>query len=839
MGERRVKPKSRKPTFLWQGVLILAPMLVLAKLGALALWQDKRMAQHEAKLRAQDAAEEAAQLIWNDLQSLDDSPSARSAHSGNKRIQAVNHVSRFSSSRSFYYSGPTKRFDIDHAGRLVFPLPYESAPVPRPLDLRDLSESQRAAWDMARTKGADADVEVLLRAAAESYRQFLASAPPTNFAAAAHFALGNLFAQANDFPGAITEFSAITNQYSKGISEAGLPFDVLARFKLFEVQRRAGILRHEDEVRAASDDLLRYVIQFPSALTPEVLRRTQSITNETTESGVLINGRLMPWIPEDLRFQAEAEWKEHERLRQIYRTARPLLAQSRERTADATDILPLALSPPSAAISLLWLAPGNDATAADRSLVWVDPPLKDEPMARNSVPPRPTLVRSGTNLGWQEGNIVKMFPTPAGMKASINERWLLVRMPNESGATVSCRSGATVRQVIEDALQRVRMPQYLDASVRLAGTDMISSNLLRVLVRTGGGKGAGLHWRWENAVEPPAVLASLTRGEAGSALLAVNMHLISPELLYAQQEERATLFRLLIGVSALASIVGFFTAWRAFRKQMRLAEMKSNFVSSVSHELRAPIASVRLMAEGLERGKISEPAKQQEYFRFITQECRRLSSMIENVLDFARIEQGRKQYEFEPTDVAALVEKTGHLMEPYATQHGVSLRIEKAECTRRKAPMASAPVNVSGAQYVSPSPWETIGSEEAQCVINIDGPAIQQALVNLIDNAIKHSTSGKEVIVHWEIRNSQLLLSVTDDGPGIPPAEHEKIFERFYRLGSELRRETPGVGIGLSIVKHVVEAHGGRIIVESAVNEGSCFTMALPLNHQGTKAPGT
>jgi hypothetical protein len=133
-----------------------------------------------------------------------------------------------------------------------------------------------------------------------------------------------------------------------------------------------------------------------------------------------------------------------------------------------------------------------------------------------------------------------------------------------------------------------------------------------------------------------------------------------------------------VGASVLALVVGFFSAWRAFHKQLRLAEMKSNFVSSVSHELRAPIASVRLMAEGLERGKISDPVKQHEYFRFITQECRRLSSMIENVLDFARIEQGRKQYEFEPTDVTALVEQTVKLMEPYAAERGVRL-VSKGE----------------------------------------------------------------------------------------------------------------------------------------------------------------
>jgi len=306
--------------------------------------------------------------------------------------------------------------------------------------------------------------------------------------------------------------------------------------------------------------------------------------------------------------------------------------------------------------------------------------------------------------------------------------------------------------------------------------------------------------------------------------LAVNMHLISPELLYAQQEERAILFKLLIGASALASIVGFFTAWRAFHKQLRLAEMKSNFVSSVSHELRAPIASVRLMAEGLERGKISEPAKQQEYFRFITQECRRLSSMIENVLDFARIEQGRKQYEFEPTDVAALVEKTVSLMEPYAAERGVRLALSM--------PPASCRADESDQAETRPEGGGTFAA-------TIDGQAVQQALVNLIDNAVKHSPAGNEIMVQLVLNPqlSTLNLSVADHGPGIPSSEHEKIFERFYRLGSELRRETPGVGIGLSIVKHVVEAHGGHVRVESQLGEGSRFTIELPMNHQDTKAP--
>jgi signal transduction histidine kinase len=278
--------------------------------------------------------------------------------------------------------------------------------------------------------------------------------------------------------------------------------------------------------------------------------------------------------------------------------------------------------------------------------------------------------------------------------------------------------------------------------------------------------------------------------------------LISPQMLYERERDRAIMFGLLIALSVVAAVIGCISAWRAFDRQHRLAEMKSDFVSSVSHELRAPIASVRLMAEGLERGSVTQSEKQHEYFRFIVQECRRLGSMIENVLDFSRIEQGRKEYQFEPTDLPKLVEQTVKLMEPYAAEREVNLT-----------------------SAIAPEVGET----------KLDGRAIQQALVNLIDNAIKHSAPGGGVRISAGLGGPQLSagsdflsLSVQDQGSGIPLGERERIFERFYRCGSELRRETQGVGIGLSIVKHIVDAHSGTIHVDSELGKGSTFTLVLP-----------
>jgi len=411
------------------------------------------------------------------------------------------------------------------------------------------------------------------------------------------------------------------------------------------------------------------------------------------------------------------------------------------------------------------------------------------------------------------------------VSSASNRYWLAARYRDEAreGYWIVCRalgfwqpSGAALSAPLLEELTRMLLPppRWLGYSVAIAGVPVVSSNSLESLILSTTGKNGGSDWVRTSWPMAPEILASAARLDHGVEMLRVNLHFLSPQMFYARQRTRGLLFSGLILVATAAALVGLFSARLAFLRQQQLSELKGNFVSSVSHELRAPIASVRLLAESLQRGTVTDPAKQGEYFGFIVQECRRLSSLIENVLNFARIDQGRKQYEFEPTDVLALLRQTFQLMEPTAGEKQLQLKLElPGEQLARLAALAPAPL--------------------------LDGQAIQQALINLIDNALKHSPSGQTVTLGMGIPEPSsteppapaptLELFVADHGAGVPPEEHERIFERFYRRGSELRRETQGIGIGLSIVKHVAEAHGGRVQLQSEPGCGSRFTLLLPL----------
>jgi signal transduction histidine kinase len=349
---------------------------------------------------------------------------------------------------------------------------------------------------------------------------------------------------------------------------------------------------------------------------------------------------------------------------------------------------------------------------------------------------------------------------------------------------------AVVDKALEDAVAKadISVPPYALARLEIAGREL-------ALLRN--------QFLMDSNVPALPVLGEAP-GSLSNLLLTTNVYpfrvrliLADSQLLYARQHQHTLLFGAIILASTFAALAGLMTARRAFYRQQELNEMKSNFVSSVSHELRAPIASMRLLAESLERGKIGSEVKQKEYFGLLVQESRRLSMLIENILDFSRIERGSKKYEFEPADLGALAEDTVRLMRPCSDERRVELDLRK-----------------NGAADGEPFACDSL--------------ALQQALINLIDNAVKHSPPGSHVAVGLDGDVAEVRLWVEDGGPGIPPEEHVKIFERFYRRGSELRRETQGIGIGLTIVKHIVEAHRGRVTVRSAPGQGSRFTMELP-----------
>jgi signal transduction histidine kinase len=253
---------------------------------------------------------------------------------------------------------------------------------------------------------------------------------------------------------------------------------------------------------------------------------------------------------------------------------------------------------------------------------------------------------------------------------------------------------------------------------------------------------------------------------------------------------------LILGALSLLMGGGTLLAYRNVARELALAKLKSDFVSNVSHELRTPLALIRLYAETLELGRLSNPGKRQEYYEIIRKESERLTSLINNILDFSRIESGKKEYSFRETDVADLVRST---LESY--------RFE---------------IEQNGFQFE-----QKIDSDLPQ--VCVDREAIARSLLNLVNNAVKYSATEKYLGVNLYRHNSDLNLEVIDHGIGIPTKEQPKIFEKFYRVCDPLVHDTKGSGLGLSLVRHIVQAHGGEVAVESEPGQGSKFIITLPV----------
>lgn len=253
---------------------------------------------------------------------------------------------------------------------------------------------------------------------------------------------------------------------------------------------------------------------------------------------------------------------------------------------------------------------------------------------------------------------------------------------------------------------------------------------------------------------------------------------------------------LILGFLSLVIVGGLVLTKHIVSKEIALARLKSDFVSNVSHELRTPLALIRLYAETLELGRITTSDKKQQYYRIIRKESERLTALINNILDFSRIEAGRKEYEFRETDIAELVRNTLDSYRYQIEQKGFELE-------------------------------ESIDSNLP--AVPVDREAIARALVNLVNNALKYSTDQKFLGVKLYREDGVLRLEVLDHGIGIARRDQSKIFEKFYRTGDPLVHNTKGSGLGLSLVRHITQAHGGDIAVESTPGKGSRFILSLPL----------
>ena len=249
---------------------------------------------------------------------------------------------------------------------------------------------------------------------------------------------------------------------------------------------------------------------------------------------------------------------------------------------------------------------------------------------------------------------------------------------------------------------------------------------------------------------------------------------------------------LILGIT----LFGAYLLWRDVRREVRMAEMRSQFVSSVSHELKTPLTAIRMFAETMRMGRSKDLKTHAEYLDTIVNESQRLTRLLNNVLDFSKIEQGKRTYHPEQASLYEIIQSAARAMEYPLSQQGFSLEVK---------------------------------TENGLPDVNVDKDAIEQALLNLLHNAMKYSGDSRDIGLSLQKKDGFAVIQVADHGIGIDPQEQQKIFDKFYRVPSSENERIVGTGLGLALVSHIVEAHLGRLEIESTLGKGSVFSIFLPL----------
>jgi signal transduction histidine kinase len=262
----------------------------------------------------------------------------------------------------------------------------------------------------------------------------------------------------------------------------------------------------------------------------------------------------------------------------------------------------------------------------------------------------------------------------------------------------------------------------------------------------------------------------------------------------------AALQRTLYGLALLLVVsitfFGAFLVWRDVRRELRLADLRSQFVSSVSHELKTPLTSIRMFAEILQTKDPPDPRMQADYLGTIVGESERLTRLLNNVLDVSKIEQDRMIYRPRPTSLAEIAHRAVQALEYGLEQEGFTLNVDCPD----EIPL-----------------------------VPVDPDALEQAILNLLTNAMKYSGESREIDIRLRSENGYAVVELTDRGMGIARQDLERLTEKFYRVPTSENRHVPGTGLGLTLVDHMAKSHGGQLRVQSVVGEGSTFAIWLPL----------
>ena len=246
----------------------------------------------------------------------------------------------------------------------------------------------------------------------------------------------------------------------------------------------------------------------------------------------------------------------------------------------------------------------------------------------------------------------------------------------------------------------------------------------------------------------------------------------------------------------LVLALGLFFTIQIVSKELQLSKMKSDFISTVSHEFKSPLTSIRHITDMLVLKRVPTESKKQEYYEIIQQQSERLSHLINNILDFSKLEEGEKSFRFEPLFIDQILQE----------------------------------IVVSFKNSIPDKDFKVIYKQGNHLPrINADKVAITQVIHNLLDNAFKYSGNSDSIEVYAKSDKKSVIISVKDYGIGIPLEERDKIYSRFYRISNDHTQQVKGSGIGLTIVKQIIESHGGTISLESKVGSGSTFIIKLPI----------